>query len=113
MTSTATLFDLSGIDTRPGRYGQALLRCPQCGRWRPVLVLDGAGREHLTVTLHRWPHGRRWHTRAGSLAGRQFTSCGRPLPVAGVVQLPVELGRLDIVWLAHTGVLCTRCARTA
>lgn len=42
-TSAAVLFDLCGIATKPGRYGQPVLRCPVCGRWKAALVLDGGG----------------------------------------------------------------------
>lgn len=43
MAGTAVLFDVAGIEYRPGRYGTADLRCPSCTRWRGELVIDGAG----------------------------------------------------------------------
>jgi hypothetical protein len=40
---TAVLFDRSGIETKPGRYGLPVLGCPACGRWSRELILDGRG----------------------------------------------------------------------
>ena len=43
MTTAATLFDLSNLEHRPGRYNQSDLRCPVCRRWVQELVLRGSG----------------------------------------------------------------------
>lgn len=43
-TGIGTLFDLNGLETKPGRYGQPILRCPTCHLYKRELLLDGTGR---------------------------------------------------------------------
>jgi hypothetical protein len=42
-TPATTLFDLSGLEHRPGRYGKPVLRCPGCQKWCAELWIDGSG----------------------------------------------------------------------